>query len=110
MTTSDTNSVTETERATLEELEESPRVRVFDGEPRTVKLALDAGDRIPPHRHPGRQIVLHLLEGRLSLALGEDDRELEAGELVRFDGTQEISPKALEESTAVLVLAQRTGE
>lgn len=110
MTTSDTNSVTETERATLEDLEGSSRLRVFDGEPQTIKLALDAGERIPPHRHPDRQIVLHLLEGRLRLTVGNDDHEVEAGELVRFDGNQDISPEALEESTAVLVLAKRTGE
>ncbi|TYL36465.1 cupin [Natronococcus pandeyae] len=110
MATNDDHSVTETERATLEELEGSSRVQVFDGEPRTIKLALDAGERIPPHQHPDRQIVLHLLEGRLRLTVGDDDHEVEAGELVRFDGDQEISPEALEESTAVLVLAKRSEE
>ena len=103
-------SVTPTEHTTLETLEGSPHARVFDGEPQTIRLTLDEGDSVPPHQHPDRQIVLHLLEGKLSVTLGEDDHEVNAGELVRFDGNQDISPEALEESTAVLVLAKRAAE
>lgn len=96
-----------TETATLADLEDRPRVRLFDGEPRTVRLALEAGDGIPPHRHPDREIVLHLLEGRLSLALDDEEYALEAGDVARFDGTREIALDALADSVALLVLASR---
>ncbi|MCU4743114.1 cupin domain-containing protein [Halobacteria archaeon AArc-m2/3/4] len=99
--------VTPTERTTLEALEGSPHARVFEGEPQTIRLTLDAGEIVPPHQHPDRQIVLHLLEGHLSVTLGEDEHDVTAGEVVRFDGNQDVSPEALEKSTALLVLAPR---
>lgn len=99
--------VTPTERVTLADLEAAPHARVFDGEPQTIRLALEEGETIAPHRHPDRQIVLHLLEGRLAVTVGDDEYEVNAGELVRFDGNQDISPTALEDSTAVLVLSPR---
>lgn len=108
MTTTD-RPVTPTECVTLADLEESPHAHAFDGEPQTIRLTLEEGETIPPHRHPDRQIVLHLLEGRLVVTLGDDDHEVAAGELVRFDGNQDVSPEALEDSVAVLVLAPRAG-
>ena len=98
---------TPTERQHLAELEATPRARLFDGEPRTVRLELAAGDRIPAHRHPDRQIVLHVLEGHLEVALGEDEYDVQSGDVIRFDGTQEVSPAAQADSTALLVLAPR---
>lgn len=98
---------TETEHVALANLEGRPHAQVFEGEPKTIRLALDSGERITAHRHPDRQIVLHLLEGRLEVTLGENVHELTAGELVRFEGDQDIAPAALEDSTAVLVLASR---
>lgn len=100
--------VTPTEHATLEDLEGTPHARAFEGEPQTIRLRLDAGETVPPHQHPDRQIVLHLLEGHLSVTLGADEHEVNAGEIVRFDGNQDVSPEALEKSTALLVLAPRT--
>lgn len=110
MTESDDWSVTPTEHASLEGLEGSPHARVFEGEPQTIRLTLAEGERVPPHQHPDRQIVLHLLEGRLTLTLGDTDHDVRAGDLVRFDGAQDVSPTALERSVAVLVLAPRDAE
>ncbi|AHG01510.1 cupin (plasmid) [Halostagnicola larsenii XH-48] len=99
-------SPTPTECATLETLEGEPHARVFENEPRTVRLTLDEGERLPAHTHPDRQVVFHLLEGRMAVTVGEDRHELRAGELLRFDGEQDVSPKALEKSVAIVVLAQ----
>ncbi|WP_435129857.1 cupin domain-containing protein [Halobaculum sp. D14] len=94
------------EFTTLDDLEKTPHAEVFDDRrPRTVRLALDAGDRVPPHTHPGTDIVLHLLSGRLELTLDDETHHVEPGALARFSGDREISPHALEPSTAVIVFA-----
>nr|WP_156708395.1 cupin domain-containing protein [Natronomonas sp. CBA1123] len=92
----------------LSELDSTPQANVFPGtEPKTVRLSLSAGEEIPPHRHPDRHIVLYLLEGRLDLVLDDSTHELDAGDIVRFDGDRQISPKAVTDATALLVLASR---
>lgn len=97
------------ELTALDDLTETPHAEVFDrAEPRTVRLQLDADDRIPGHEHPGTDVVLHLLSGRVELTLGEDTHDLTPGDLIRFAGDQEISPYAVEDSTAVLVFAPTT--
>lgn len=101
------DSAAPTERAVLEDLEGAPHARVFEGEPQTIRLTLSAGDSIAPHQHPDRQIVFYVLEGHLTVTLGEDEYELEAGDIVRFDGDQYVSPEAIEDSVALLVLAPR---
>ncbi|ELZ10679.1 cupin [Halovivax asiaticus JCM 14624] len=103
----DSRPVAPTERVTLDELDGQPHAHCFEEEPMTVRLSLDAGDSVPAHQHPDRRIVLHLVEGALSVTLGEDEHEIRAGDVVRFDGNQDVSPEALEDSTALLVLAKR---
>jgi len=90
----------------LADLDGSPHANVFHGaEPKTIRLTLEADERVAPHQHPGREIVFHLLEGEIDLHLGEDTVELSEGDIARFDGDQEISPVASEDSTALIVLA-----
>ncbi|WP_440765164.1 cupin domain-containing protein [Natronorubrum sp. DTA7] len=96
-----------TERRRLDFLEETPHAHLFDGEPQTIRLALADGERIPTHQHPDRKIVLHVLEGHLTVSLGDDEYDVREGDVVRFDGAQEISPKAQADTTALLVLARR---
>jgi len=92
----------------LDALEGTPRAVAFGGEePRTVRLSLDAGEEVAEHSHPGREIVCYLVSGRLRLRIDGEDHVLSAGDLARFDGEQSISPLAIEESVAVLVLARR---
>lgn len=91
----------------LDTLDEDGRTALFDGEPHTVRLTLSAGEAIPAHRHPDRQIVLVLRSGALDLHLGDEVRSLTAGDVVRFDGDQDISPQARQDSEALLVLAPR---
>lgn len=99
------------EIATLDDLTATPHASPFPGtEPTVVRLALEAGERVEPHRHPDRQVVLYVRSGRVELQLGDETHELDAGDIARFDGRQDISPKALDASEALLVLAQRTDQ
>jgi len=91
------------ELTALSTLSEAPHAEVF--EPRTVRLQLAAGESVPPHTHPGTDVVLHLLSGRLELTLDDETYAVEAGELVQFSGDREVSPHALADSTAVIVFA-----
>jgi len=95
--------------ASVDDLEGEPHAVVFPGEePKTVRLALDAGESVPAHRHPGRTVVCHVLSGEVEMALGDDELSLAAGDVARFDGGQDISPTAVEPSVALLVLAEQT--
>lgn len=93
----------------LSDLEGTPHANVFpDAEPKTIRLTLDADQNVAPHTHPDREIVLYLVEGRIELQVGDQTDELTAGDIARFDGEQEISPRAIEASTALIVLAPRS--
>lgn len=92
----------------LSELEAIPHADVFpEREPKTVRLELEAGEEIPGHTHPEREIVLYLVDGHLELRLGDDSHVLNTDDIARFDGEQEISPRAIEDSTVLIVLAKR---
>lgn len=96
------------EVASLDDLTDTPHARPFDaGEPAVIRLRLDAGESVPPHRHPDRRIVLHVLSGRLEVDLDDETHGLEPRDVVRFDGRREVSPRALEDSEALVVLAPR---
>jgi len=93
----------------VDELEATPHAEVFDERnPRTVRLRLEADDSVPAHRHPESNVVLHLLEGEVELTLGDEVYTLESGDIAQFDGDQDISPHAIDESTALLVFAPKT--
>lgn len=94
------------ERTTLDELAQTPHAEVFEEpRPRTVRLELDEGEGVPAHSHPGTNIVLHLLSGRLELTLDGEEYDLRPGQVMRFSGEREIEPTATEPSTALLVFA-----
>lgn len=94
----------------LSELEATPHANVFPGgEPRTVRVALDAGERVPRHDHPGRRVVFHVLEGEVDLTVGESSHELAAGHVVQFDGARSVSVDALTDARALVVLAREPG-
>lgn len=94
------------EHTTLSELDKTPHAELFErDQPRAVRLELEAGEGVPAHRHPGTDIVLHLLSGRLTLSLDDERYDLTAGELLQFSGEHEIEPRATEDSTAVIVFA-----
>jgi len=94
----------------LADLDATPHATVFpDAEPRTVRLALDAGERVAPHSHPGRVVVCFTVEGAVTLEFAEESVELDAGDAARFDGEREVSPVARTASTALVVLVPREG-
>lgn len=94
------------ERTTLSDLDDRPHAEVFETRrPRTVRLALDAGERVPRHTHEGTDVVLHLLDGRLELTLDDETYALDPGDLIRFSGEREVSPYAVERSRAIVVFA-----
>ncbi|MFB6156660.1 MAG: cupin domain-containing protein [Haloferacaceae archaeon] len=95
-----------TETASLGCLDGRPHAGAFgDGEPRTVRLALDAGESVPEHRHPGRNVVIAVQSGEVTLSLDGEDHGLTAGDLIRFDGRRRVSPRAETDATALVVLA-----
>ncbi|MFC7139126.1 cupin domain-containing protein [Halosimplex aquaticum] len=102
-----TDGAQETECVHLPDLEGDGRGVLFEGEPKTVRLALDAGDRVPPHQHPDRDIVCYVVDGELEMTLGDETVDLVSGDAARFSGDQDISPEAREDSVALLVLAER---
>jgi quercetin dioxygenase-like cupin family protein len=96
---------------TLDDLDGQPHANVFpDDEPKTIRLTLDEGEGVPAHDHPDREIVFYLVDGAVSLELGEETHEMTAGDVARFDGNQQIAPTALEASTALIVLAPRSDD
>ncbi|WP_435075217.1 cupin domain-containing protein [Halorubrum sp. HHNYT27] len=96
---------------TLDELNGQPHANVFpDEEPKTIRLTLDAGGEVASHSHPDREIVCYLIEGAIELELGDETHELLAGDVARFNGDQEIAPRAIEKSTALIVLASQSDE
>jgi quercetin dioxygenase-like cupin family protein len=96
--------------AHLDGTDASPLERVFDGvEPRTNLLRLAAGEHVPDHRHPDRTILVHVIEGEITLRVGGETASLRAGDLARFDGDRGISPAAEADSRALVVLVPRDG-
>ena len=94
------------EHAALDDLPPQMHAPVFETDrPKTVRLRLEAGDEVPAHSHPGFAIVFHVVTGRMELALDGATHEVAAGELLRFGGDRDISPRAPVDSTAVLVFA-----
>lgn len=92
------------ELTSLDELTETPHAEVFaDRNPRTVRLQLEEGDVVPEHSHPGETIVCHVMSGEVALSLDGDVIEAAAGDVVRFNGDQQISPRARSSTTALLV-------
>lgn len=92
----------------LPDLEGTPHANAFPTEePKTIRLTLDADERVDPHTHPGRDIVLYLIEGAIDVELDDERHSLAAGDIAQFAGEREISPVAREPSTALVVLAER---
>ncbi|WP_248895522.1 cupin domain-containing protein [Haloplanus halobius] len=94
------------ERTSLADLDETPHAEVFERrQPRTVRLQLEADERVPRHTHEGTNVVLHLVAGHLELTLDDETYDLDAGDVIRFSGDREVSPRATESSTATVVFA-----
>ena len=96
------------ERARIGDLEGAPHADAFPGrEPKTIRLSLDAGERVPEHEHPDRTVLFHVLEGAVDVALDGDSHPVEAGDILRFEGESAVEPTAREDSVALVVAAPR---
>lgn len=84
------------------ELTDAPHATVFESDPKVVRLALEADQRLPAHRHPDETVLFHVLDGEVELSLGESVLDLEAGDIARFDGDVDIAPHARESSTVLV--------
>lgn len=99
------------ETARIADLEGEPHADAFPGRtPKTLRLSLEAGERVPEHEHPDRTVLFHVIDGAIDVALDGESRLVSAGEILRFDGELSVEPTAREESTALVVLAPRTAE
>lgn len=90
------------EHVSLRDLSGESRATAFD-DPKTVRLQLEAGDRIPAHSHPGSKIIFHLHDGRLTIRLNEEAYVLSSGDAVRFRGEREMAIEAQDDSIALVV-------
>lgn len=101
--------MTDPEVTSLDGLTDRPHATVFEADaPRTVRLALGAGEGVAEHRHPDHDVVLYVVSGRLELRLDGEPHDVEAGDAVRFDGETPVEPRATEESVALVVLSPST--
>ena len=83
-----------------------PSAIVHESGPRTVFLSLDADEMIPGHRHPESTVLFHVLSGTVTLTVGDETRELTEGDVARFDGTREVSPRATTSANALVILVE----
>lgn len=96
-------------KTSFDQLEATPHANAFpQKEPKIIRLKLEAGESVATHSHPGRDIVLFLLSGEIELRLDGTPHLVEAGDIVHFDGDQDILPTANEYSIALLVLSSKS--
>ncbi|MFB6152624.1 MAG: cupin domain-containing protein [Halodesulfurarchaeum sp.] len=96
---------------TLTDIPGHPHANVFpESEPKTIRLTLEAGEEVAPHSHPDREIVFYLVDGVVEVQLGDEEYKLRAGDITCFDGDQDIAPHAIEDATALIVLAPRSDQ
>jgi hypothetical protein len=98
------------EQVTLDELDARPHAAVFESGPKTVRLALDAGDGVAAHSHPGKDVLFHVLDGEIDVVLDDEETTVTAGDVMRFDGEREVAPSAVTDARALVVLAPRGDE
>lgn len=93
----------------IDQLDATPHAIAFPGkDPKTVRLLLERGESVPAHRHPNSDVVLYLVSGEIELELDDESHRLEAGDIVHFDGAQDISPTAHEDSIALIILSPKS--
>lgn len=66
-----------------------------------IRIVLDKGKVIPPHRAPGEITVL-CIEGHIEFRIGGDEIELTSGMLLHLDGSNEHSLVAREPSSLLV--------
>jgi quercetin dioxygenase-like cupin family protein len=91
----------------LEELNADIGRKMLNGEAMTVaEITLAAGAVVPVHDHPNEQIAT-VLDGRLRFVVGDEEREVGAGESVLIPGGVPHRVEALADSRVLDVFAPR---
>jgi len=88
----------------LADLAARPGAAALGGSPRVVRLALEAGESVPSHDHPGTTVVVYVVDGVVDLRLDGESHEVAAGELLRFPGERAVAPLAVEDAVALVFL------
>lgn len=68
-----------------------------------IRLVIPSGAEIPAHKVAG-DIMLHCLEGRITLGIAGADRELSAGDWVYLEGDASHRLKAIEDASLLLTI------
>jgi quercetin dioxygenase-like cupin family protein len=68
-----------------------------------IRLVLQAGKALPPHKVPG-EITIHCLEGRMAVHADGTQHLLAAGELLYLRGGVMHDVKALEDASALVTI------
>lgn len=75
-----------------------------------IRLVVPAGRDVPTHELQG-DIVIHCLEGRVSVAAMGQVQSLLAGQLVHFQANEPISVQGMEDAVLlVTIVHRRSGE
>ena len=85
-------------------------VLIKTGEVQTTHLIIPAGSTVPTYEAAG-QIILHCLEGRISMTARGETQELRAGQLLYLRLNEAFSMFAIEQASVlatVIVLKQGT--
>jgi quercetin dioxygenase-like cupin family protein len=85
----------------------SPGTLVQTSELKIVRLALRAGQRIPTHVAPG-EVVLMCLEGQITLFACGKTQDIPADHLLTLAAGEPHAIKAIEDSSVLLTILERT--
>ncbi|GGL97631.1 hypothetical protein [Deinococcus aerophilus] len=83
----------------------APQVLAATPGGRALLFTLEAGEGLPPHRHPGAQVVLAVLSGEVEVRAGEaGPQTVGAAGVVTHDGDHVISVLALRSAQLLVTL------
>jgi quercetin dioxygenase-like cupin family protein len=68
-----------------------------------IRLVVPAGKEIPPHKVDG-EITVQCLEGRIEFNTPQGPKQLEAGEMLFLEGSQEHSVKGVADATVLVTI------
>ncbi|GGL74334.1 hypothetical protein GCM10010840_10530 [Deinococcus aerolatus] len=83
-----------------------PQVMAVTPGGRSLLFTLEPGQGIPPHRHPGSQVLLAVLSGEVEVR-APDMQVARAGEVLVHDGDGSISLLARQSAQVLVTLLTR---
>ncbi|MFC3860074.1 cupin domain-containing protein [Deinococcus antarcticus] len=80
-----------------------PEILTKTASGRTLLFTLQAGNVIPPHRHPDAQVTIAVLSGEVEVTT-VGTRTLQGGEVITHVGAEEVSMHARQASRVLVCL------